>query len=514
MDKVTNLQVWGRGIDLDRFSPKHRSQAFRSQYGFTEGDVILTWVGRLVPEKRPDIFCYVVRRLAREGIPFRALVVGAGPCEEDIKALPNTVFAGWMNGDDLAIAYASSDVFLFPSAVETFGNVTLEAAASGLPLVVEGGCSGHLVNHGVNGFACRDGDLEAYYNSTLCLVLDDMRRKSMSEEGRKFSMHFEKRLVCQRMIDNYSTVTDEFYTVYGGHHANRDEEYSGKEGSFLGGSTPRPLLLKAVEALFILIFVVMYHLASTFLCMRERMLRGVGVAEPITSPPATPSKKKSVSSSPTSSSFDNNGMTTGPLMRTTTLDSIVEVVEELSEDGSTDSSLSIQQHKQQSRLHASPAKAVNSGLSIMQGNDDLDDDTQSTMSTSENEENGSTSGSKSSSCLASDVPISHMVAISFVKFMQFQFRMECKFRKCLSYMTSPSKWDLKRKRKNSGDFLLDDSFQLDLQRKDSRDRSVDSCDLSDGADDVPLLMISLNSRDERLNLRRGNSSQIFVDTSI
>ena len=82
--------------------------------------------------------------------------------EEEILALPNTKFLGWLSGDALKVAYASSDVFLFPSAVETFGNVTLEAAASGLPLVVEAGCSGHLVNHGVNGFACSGADKQGW----------------------------------------------------------------------------------------------------------------------------------------------------------------------------------------------------------------------------------------------------------------------------------------------------------------------------------------------------------------
>jgi len=506
MDKVTDLQVWGRGIDLERFSPKHRSQAFRARYGFGERDVVLTWVGRLVPEKRPDIFCYVVRRLAKEGIPFRALVVGAGACEEEIKALPHTTFAGWMSGDELATAYASSDVFLFPSAVETFGNVTLEAAASGLPLVVEAGCSGHLVNHGVNGFACQDGDLEAYYSSTLCLVLDDMRRKFMSEEGRKFSMQFEKRVVCQRMLENYSNVTNEFFAVYGGHHANRDQVYTRKEHSFRGGSNPRPILLKAVESLFVLIFCVMYQLASSFLYIRERMLMGVGVAEPASVSPA----KKGVSSpssnaSPASPNSQNK--TAGPPLRPLRLDSIVEVEEVTdSEDGSSAGSMSsFQQHKQQSKLHASPAKPTVNGLSIMQGDDELDEDTQSTMSLSDGDDYSSSSSTRKKFCIQSELPLSHILAISFVEFMQFQFRMETRMRRGLSYMTSPSKWDLKRKRKDSGVFSLDTSNHLEIQHKDSRERSTGS-DIS--VEDMELIMTS--TRDERLNMRRANSHVMDV----
>lgn len=274
MDRITNLGVWGRGIDLERFSPAHRSLEFRRRLGFDDHDVVICWVGRLVPEKRPDIFCKVIRRLHERNIPFRALVIGAGQCEDEVKSLPNTVFAGWMSGDELSVAYASSDVFLFPSGVETFGNVTLEAAASGLPLVVDAGCSGHLVQHGVNGFACFDDDFEAYYDSVLCLVLDDKRRREFSEAGRQYSMNFEKRAVCKKMIENYDRVTDEFYRDYGGHHANRDAAYR-KEHSFVAGNHPRPTVIVFVEYLFIVLFRVLYQMASVFLYVQQQMLSPV-----------------------------------------------------------------------------------------------------------------------------------------------------------------------------------------------------------------------------------------------
>mmetsp|Transcript_1053 Transcript_1053/g.2336 ORF Transcript_1053/g.2336 Transcript_1053/m.2336 type:complete len:721 (-) Transcript_1053:276-2438(-) len=261
-DKITDLKVWGRGVDLKRFHPAHRSEDFRARYGFTPDDVVVTWVGRLVPEKRPDIFANVVRRLTEEGHSFKALVVGAGPCEGEIKSLPNTTFAGWVTGEELAVAYASSDIFLFPSAVETFGNVTLEAAASGLPLVVDAGCSGHLVQHGLSGFACNESENDSYYNGTLSLILDSSRRKAMSKEGRQLSLRFEKRTVCRRMIENYSKITEDFYGRYGGNHSNRDREYENKPESFLGGSYVRPTSLMLVEYIFIFIFRIAYRLGE------------------------------------------------------------------------------------------------------------------------------------------------------------------------------------------------------------------------------------------------------------
>ena len=80
--------------------------------------------------------------------------------------VPRTEHLGWMSGEELARVYASVDVFLFPSEVETFGNVTLEALASGVPCVASAGCSGHLVSHGVNGFVVNKADVEEYYALT------------------------------------------------------------------------------------------------------------------------------------------------------------------------------------------------------------------------------------------------------------------------------------------------------------------------------------------------------------
>lgn len=487
IDQVTNLGVWGRGIDLDRFSPSHRSDEFRKSYGFQPDDVVLLWCGRLVPEKRPDIFAYVVKRLAAEGVPFKALVVGAGPIEDEVKALPNTTFAGWMSGDDLTTAYASSDIFLFPSAVETFGNVTLEAAASGLPLVVEEGCSGHLVNHGVNGFACEDGDLEGYYNSTLCLVLDSVRRQSMSMEGRKFSMKFEKRAVCRRMIDNYTNVTDEFYSEYGGHHANRDIVYT-KEKSFLGGNHPRPVALVAVEYIFIVIFRVMYQMATIFAHVQERLLSSSRIAASVSHPKV--SRKGVKSQSAISQPRKPNKATTvvsypsGP-SRHMTLNRIEEVDERCDSPDS--------------------GKSCNRRSLMKTLDEEADDNDSETNSITTFADASTTSSSSSSipvfscrkrSSTGERLPVSHILAIGFVQFLMFQTRMENRLRTKVALMMSPSKWDMmKRKRKNSSGFLEDDCDTTSVLQ-----RSSTGSDLS--CEDFELIINTSNSHDDRLSMRR------------
>lgn len=461
MDKVTDLGIWGRGIDLEKFSPKHRSRAFRHQMGFDDHDVVIMWCGRLVPEKRPDIFCNVVRKLHQRNVPFKALVVGAGPVEEEVKDLPNTVFAGWMSGDELSTAYASSDIFLFPSAVETFGNVTLEAAASGLPLVVEAGCSGHLVNHGVNGFACQDDDFDAYFDSTLCLVVDDVRRRAMSLEGRRFSMQFEQREVCKRMLVNYSKVTDDFYRKYGGRHQNRDKEYN-NEDSFLGGNHPRPTLLVLVELLFILIFMVMYQMASFFFFIRERLLPTRHVEAP-----ARPHRViKSVATTTPKAASPPRAPLEEPLH------CIDEVEEGCDSDSDTQDG-----HLKKMIVLSSSSKS--------------DDDTESTASIGDD---WSTSGKSRTACCTpptSDVKISHLLAIGFVKLVLLQFRLESRVRNLASSSFSSSRWTkASRKRKDS-------SMEVDLL--DLEKHLADSDSLSD---DMEYLVNS--SREDRVNMRRSN----------
>eukprot|EP00978_Attheya_sp_CCMP212_P002237 scaffold4592_cov56-Attheya_sp.AAC.2 len=271
INRITNLDIWGRGIDLEKFSPKHRCNMFRQKLGIDEDEVVITFVGRLVPEKRPDIFARVIRRLHSRNVPFHALVIGAGTYMEEMKALPNTTCTGWLTGDELPIAYASSDVFLFPSAVETFGNVTLEAAASGLPLIVEGGCSGHLVKDGINGYAIDSDDEESFYQATLSLIVDNERRHAYGQASREFSLTLEKRKVVRQMLQNYSRVTEEFYTQYAGRHKNRDAMYQNRD-SFWGGTQPRPLALYFIEVFFIICFKFMWNILLGFTWLQETFL--------------------------------------------------------------------------------------------------------------------------------------------------------------------------------------------------------------------------------------------------
>ncbi|MDX1532383.1 MAG: glycosyltransferase family 1 protein, partial [Rhodothermales bacterium] len=127
------IRLWERGVETDRFHPGHRDPAWRCALGVEPDDVLVAFVGRLVWEKGLAVYADVIEALRADGLPARSVVVGDGPARPDLEArLTGTVFTGHLSGADLARAYASSDVFLFPSDTETFGNVTLEAMSSGL----------------------------------------------------------------------------------------------------------------------------------------------------------------------------------------------------------------------------------------------------------------------------------------------------------------------------------------------------------------------------------------------
>lgn len=128
------LRLWGRGVDTVRFRPANRREEWRAVIGARPDERVLLYVGRLAAEKRLDLLAEALRDV--DGI--RLVLVGDGPARPQLErrfaGMPVT-FTGFLDGPDLSIAYASSDVFVFPSDTETFGQVVQEAMASGLPVV-------------------------------------------------------------------------------------------------------------------------------------------------------------------------------------------------------------------------------------------------------------------------------------------------------------------------------------------------------------------------------------------
>ena len=179
-----HLRVSGRGVDSNRFDPARRSDRLRAEWG-GNGPVAL-YVGRLAAEKNLQLALDAYAAMRRAEPATRLVVVGDGPLRETVRRLcPDAILAGVQQGDALAAHYASADVFLFPSLTETFGNVTLEAMASGLPVVaIRNGAAAQYIRHGENGFATAPGDDAGFIASAVALASDAALRERVALQAR------------------------------------------------------------------------------------------------------------------------------------------------------------------------------------------------------------------------------------------------------------------------------------------------------------------------------------------
>ena len=159
-----DISIWSRGVDRTQFNPERRSLEWRRAHGIGDDDMVVSFLGRLVLEKGLDVFSDVIDATRAKGIPVKVVAIGDGPARGYFQErLPDAVFTGQLTGTELATALASTDVFLNPSITETFGNVTLEAMASGLP-VMAAAASGttSLVQDNITGRLAEPGDIDAF----------------------------------------------------------------------------------------------------------------------------------------------------------------------------------------------------------------------------------------------------------------------------------------------------------------------------------------------------------------
>lgn len=167
-----NIRVVARGVDTALFNPGRRSAALRASWGVEAGDLVAAYVGRLAPEKNLELLMSSFDALKRYMPGARLLLVGDGPARAGLRRRhPEHIYAGMRHGEDLAAHYASADLFLFPSLTETYGNVTLEAMASGLPVVAfRLAAAAELIHHGRNGMLAEPGVGSAFVRAALDLV--------------------------------------------------------------------------------------------------------------------------------------------------------------------------------------------------------------------------------------------------------------------------------------------------------------------------------------------------------
>src|SRR5262245_59186244 len=181
------LSVLGRGVDHGRFDPARRSTALRSEWGAGEDDLVVLYVGRLAAEKNVELAIRAYRAMQQVSRTMRFVVVGDGPLGAALAgAHPDLVFRGFRTGDDLGAHYASADIFLFPSETETFGNVTLEAMASGLAVVAyDYAAAGEHVVDGESGVLAPRGDAAAFVDGAAALACFPERLPPMRRAARE-----------------------------------------------------------------------------------------------------------------------------------------------------------------------------------------------------------------------------------------------------------------------------------------------------------------------------------------
>jgi glycosyltransferase involved in cell wall biosynthesis len=181
------LKILPRGLDIELFTPARREPAFWEKFTATNSQIRLLYVGRISREKDLDVLADAYRQLRNDGLPVQLFVVGHGPYSKKLaESLPEAVFTGYLTGKELATAYASADIFVFPSTTDTFGNVILEAQACGMPVIVsDSGGPKELVEDRRNGLITRSRDVDDFMRAIRSLATDSALRERMGTAARK-----------------------------------------------------------------------------------------------------------------------------------------------------------------------------------------------------------------------------------------------------------------------------------------------------------------------------------------
>ena len=210
------LAVVGRGVDGGLFHPDRRSEALRRSWGLTPDTLAVVHLGRLAQEKNLPLVVSSFESIAKHRPDARLVLIGDGPMREALQArCPNGVFTGMLRGTELAQALASTDLFLFPSETETYGNVAVEAMASGVPTVAyRMAAAGELIQSGVNGWTVEPGQPDAFTAASVAAACDDDQRRRVSRrcaadiqglDWATVTLQFERALL--RLVDDQQRLS-------------------------------------------------------------------------------------------------------------------------------------------------------------------------------------------------------------------------------------------------------------------------------------------------------------------
>lgn len=205
----SKTELWQRGIDLRLFNPEKRNPGCIQKITGNNRPTIL-FASRLVWEKNIETLIQIYKKVQERGLPYNLVIAGDGNAFKEAKALmPGAVFLGKLAHDELSVLYASADVFLFTSVSETYGNVVIEAMASGLPCVIaDGGGSADLIVHNQTGFKARPYDAEDYLEYLEVLLEQPILRQVIRENALEVVQRLDWEVLVGRYFDDLEELAN------------------------------------------------------------------------------------------------------------------------------------------------------------------------------------------------------------------------------------------------------------------------------------------------------------------
>ena len=208
---VLHTGVWSRGVDPEWFHPRFRSDDYRARFGVEPGDLLVTYIGRIAREKNLELLLHAWETLAPVRGTAQLVLVGRGPLEDEIRRreIAGVHVTGLLQGHELSAAYASADVFTFPSPTETFGNSLLEAMGSGLPsLVAASGGVLEFSEHGRNAWLVAPDSAEAIEEGLERLLTDSGLRRRLADGGLATARARDWAQVYDRLVADYKEAVE------------------------------------------------------------------------------------------------------------------------------------------------------------------------------------------------------------------------------------------------------------------------------------------------------------------
>lgn len=215
---IRNTRIWSRGIDVEKFNPDLKNISIRQKFDAMD-KIMFLYVGRVAAEKDLDILLECMNNI--NGLcPGKAcfIITGDGPYAGHMKknSPVNTHFTGYLKGKDLAEIYASSDVFMFPSSTETFGNVVLEAMASGLPVIAaDAGGVKDSISPDSDGFLCKPRSAASFTKAMVKFIRNPGLASSMGASARQHTMNKSWDNIFDSLLDDYQDIVNKARPDFG-----------------------------------------------------------------------------------------------------------------------------------------------------------------------------------------------------------------------------------------------------------------------------------------------------------